>query len=173
MLTNRRRTTPFGRSRPAFTLIELMIVIAILLALGGLVLVNLMPRRQEADINLTSVQIDQIVSALKFFQLDMKRFPTEEEGLAALWGMDVIQDEEEAERWKGKYMDRIPSDTWGSEWIYREPSETEGFPYDIVSLGPDKEEGTEDDITNLDRLRDSEGEIAEEFTDFGSTGEEP
>ena len=70
-------------------------------------------------------------------------------------------------------MDAIPRDTWGSEWTYREPSETEGFPYDIVSSGPDKEEGTEDDITNLDRLRDAEGEIAEEFTDFGPTGQEP
>ncbi len=173
MLTKRRRTTPFGRSRPAFTLIELMIVIAILLALGGLVLVNLMPRRQEADINLTSVQIDQIVSALKVLQLDMKRFPTEEAGLAALWGNDVIHDDDDDERWKGKYIDQIPRDTWDSEWIYREPSEAENYPYDIVSLGPDKEEGTEDDITNLDRLRDAEGEIAEEFTDFGPTGREP
>ncbi len=173
MLTNRRRTTPFGRSRPAFTLIELMIVIAILLALGGLVLVNLLPRQKEAEINLTRVQIDQVVSALEYFQLDMKRFPTEEEGLTALWAKDVIQDEDEAERWKGKYIDAIPSDTWGSDWIYREPSETESYPYDIVSLGPDKEEGTPDDITNLDRLRDSEGEIAEEFTDFGPTGGEP
>ena len=42
-----------------------------------------------------------------------------------------------------------------------------------VWLVPVKEEGTPDDISNLDRLRDSEGEIAEEFTDFGPTGGEP
>ena len=77
MLTPRRR----GRTRRGLTLIELLIVIAILLAIGGLVVVNVMPRKAEADVDLTRVQIDSFENALKQFQLHMKRLPTTEEGL--------------------------------------------------------------------------------------------
>jgi len=69
-------------ARRAFSLIELLIVIAILLAIGGLVVVNLLPAKSQADIDLTRVQIDQFGSAMKRFQLDMKRIPLQDEGLA-------------------------------------------------------------------------------------------
>lgn len=154
--------------RRAFTLIELLIVIAILLALGGVVLVNLIPKQQESEIKLTQVQIDQLDKALKLFKVDMKRYPAEEEGLTALWSKDSIQDEDEAQRWAGPYLE-TPStkDTWGSEWIYRSPSETEGFEYDIVSLGPDRQEETDDDITNHDRFLDAGGETSQELSNLG------
>ena len=159
------------RGRRAFTLIELLIVIAIVLAMGGLVVINLMPKKDQADIDLTRVQIDTLETAMKLFRLDMKRWPTEDEGLAALWSEDAVEDEDDLERWKGPYTEiPVPTDTWNEDWIYREPSETEGFHYDIVSLGPDKEEGTEDDITNLDRMLDSEGELREGFEDFTPAG---
>lgn len=155
--------------RRAFTLIELLIVIAILLALGGVVLVNLIPKQEESDIKLTLVQIDQFESAMKLFKLAMKRYPTEDEGLASLWNKDQIQDEDEAARWSGPYLEAASlKDTWGSEWIYRSPSETEGFEYDIVSLGPDRQEQTDDDITNHDRFTGAGGEVSEEFTSFDS-----
>jgi general secretion pathway protein G len=163
MSIERRRDVPPQALR-AFTLIELLIVIAILLALGGLVVVNLIPKQKEADVNLARAQIDMLVKAMDYFMLDMKRYPTQEEGLAALWIKDPIEDEEEAKRWKGPYVQGpLGKDTWGSEWAYRNPSDEEGLPYDIVSAGPDKEEGTEDDITNHDRLRDEEGEISRDL----------
>ena len=155
--------------RRAFSLIELLIVIAILLAIGGLVVVNLLPAREQADANLTRVQIAELERAIEFFQMDMKRFPTEDEGLRALWTKDAIEDEEDAENWSRAYLkDPVPEDPWGNEWIYRYPGEIRGEQYyDIISVGPDGEEGTEDDITNHDDMVDEEGEMREEFTDFG------
>lgn len=150
------------------TLIEILIVIAILLAIGGLVVVNLMPARDQADRDLTVVQIDNIARAIERFQLDLRRFPTEEEGLAALWNRDALEDERDQERWRGPYMDVSREDPWRNEWIYRFPGELRGERYyDLISPGPDGEEGTDDDITNHDRLRGEDGEIeAFEYDDM-------
>ena len=157
------------RGRRAFTLIELLIVIAILLAIGGLVVVNLLPRRDQATADLQRVQFDLIDNAMKQFYLDLQRWPTEEEGLAVLWRQDALEDEEEYERWRGPYLELpLTEDQWGYELIYRYPGEIRGETYyDLVSVGPDGEEGTDDDITNHDRLRDEEGEISEDL-DFGT-----
>ena len=161
-------------SRRAFTLIELLIVIAILLAIGGLVLVNLLPSRAQAQADLQRVQFDQIHAAMKRFMLNLSRWPTEEEGLAALWNREALEDDEDFERWQGPYLENpIIKDSWGSELIYRHPGEIRGEAfYDLISFGPDKEEDTEDDITNHDRFMDPEGEIAEEFEDFTPAGAE-
>ena len=156
------------RRRRAFTLIELLIVIAILLAIGGLVVVNLIPRGEQAKADLQRVQFDQVDSAMKQFRLDLNRYPTEEEGLEVLWRSDNLEDEEDQQRWRGPYLETpLLEDIWGGEITYRNPSEElgEGY-YDIVSFGPDGEEGSEDDVTNHDRLRDEEGEISEDL-DFG------
>jgi general secretion pathway protein G len=156
------------RRRRAFTLIELLIVIAILLAIGGLVVVNLIPRGEQAKADLQRVQFDQVDNAMKQFRLDMNRYPTEEEGLEVLWRTDALEDEEDQQRWRGPYLETpLTQDIWGGEITYRNPSEElgEGY-YDVVSFGPDGEEGSEDDITNHDRLRDEEGEISEDL-DFG------
>jgi general secretion pathway protein G len=157
-----------SRRRRAFSLIELLIVIAILLALGGLVVVNLLPAKDQADIDLTKSQLDQFKQAIDLYKLHMKRVPTEEEGLAVLWSRDALEDEEDEANWQGPYLEvPSPNDTWGNEWIYRAPSELrEGAEYDIISMGPDGEEDTEDDINNHHRFMTEEGEIDEAFDDF-------
>lgn len=148
-------------SRRGFTLIEVLIVIAILLALGGLVVVNLIPQKEKADINLQKIQIGDLDKAMKMFKLDMKRWPTQEEGLAALWNKSAIQDESEATAWHGPYLETpITKDNWKHDLIYRNPSERGEGLYDLVSIGPDGEEGTLDDITNYDNLKNAEGEIS-------------
>jgi general secretion pathway protein G len=171
MPVSRPPASPHARTRPAaprgLTLIEVLIVIAILLAIGGLVVVNLIPRKEQADVDLTRTQLKAFDNALRLFRLDMNRYPTEDEGLVALWSRDAIEDEEEQKKWKSYLELPKPKDTWGSDWIYRNPSEVlgEGF-YDIVSIGKDREEGTEDDITNHDEMLDEEGELSEEFDTF-------
>ncbi len=159
---NRRR-----RGRRGFSLIELLIVIAILLAIGGLVAVTMLNVRDQSDIDLQRVQFDQIDQAMTRFNVDLRRYPSEEEGIAALWDSEVLEDEEDMNRWRGPYLDSpITEDAWGTELEYRYPSEERGDGYyDIVSAGPDREHGTEDDITNHDRLRDEDGEL-DGFDDF-------
>ena len=154
--------------RRGFSLFEVLIAIAIVLAIGGLVAVNLLPQKEEADADLTRTQINTLETALKMFKLDMKRYPTEDEGLRALWSKDAIEDEDEAGNWgPSPYLeDPLPEDTWGNEWFYTDQSENLEGMYEIISYGPDGEEGTDDDISSLDSKRDADGEIGEEFEDF-------
>jgi general secretion pathway protein G len=162
-----RAPAPGGRGRDlvttvrGFTLIEVLIAIAIVVAIGALVLVNFLPAKEQADISLQRVQFDQLDAAMKSFKLDLKRWPTEDEGLAVLVRKDVMADESEAGGWRGPYLDGgLPKDQWKHDIIYHIPSEAlgEGY-YDLISMGPDGQEGTSDDITNHDRLKNAEGEI--------------
>jgi general secretion pathway protein G len=145
----RRHGRRLDSKRRGLTLIEVLIVIAILLAIGGIVVVNLIPRKEQADIDTQKLQLQQIDAALKNFKLDMKRYPAEEEGLAALNSKDVITDEDDLAKWRGPYLESaVVKDAWGSELVYHFPGEVNADGYDLVCFGPDKQEGTEDDITN-------------------------
>jgi general secretion pathway protein G len=157
------------RSRRGFTLIELLIVIAILLAIGGLVVVNLIPRGEQAKTDLQRVQLKQISDAFEHFRLDMDRWPTEEEGLESLWNKDSIQDEKDQQRWRGPYLtEPLRQDRWGHDLIYRFPGELRGEAYyDLVCIGPDGEEKTADDITCHDARPGEQGELAKD-SDFGA-----
>jgi general secretion pathway protein G len=138
-----------------------LIAIAIVVAIGALVLVNFLPTKDRADVDLQKIQLDSIDVALKQFKLDMKRWPTEEEGLAVLVSKEGLADENDAASWRGAYLEAgVPKDQWKHDIVYRNPSEAlgEGY-YDLISMGPDGQEGTADDITNHDRLKNADGEI--------------
>ncbi len=138
----------FGTTiRRAFSLVELMIVLAILVLLAGLVLPRLLGQQNKADIKATQTQLNSFKQALQNYAIDVRTFPNTEEGLRAL----VVrpEDEQRARKWDGKYLDEIPVDPWGNEYNYEYPP-TQGsndFP-NIWSNGPDGESGTEDDIKN-------------------------
>ncbi len=133
-------------TRRAFTIIEVMIVIAIILALSGLVGFALLGRRDDAKLKLAEVDMNNIKSAIKVFRLDFDRVPSDEEGLAVLWTKASIQSEEDQAKWKGYLESPLPNDRWGTPWGYRAESQTRDGGYDLWSYGPDKEDGTEDDI---------------------------
>jgi len=156
------------RGRNAFTILELLIVIGILLAIGGLVLFNVLGASERADRQMTSARIKDFDRALESFRFDMKRWPSEQEGLAVLWSRERLENEEDERLWQGPYLkEPNPRDVWGTEWIYRQPSQLrDGRPYDIISAGPDRQEGTEDDITNHDGRVDDE----DDFGDFSTGG---
>lgn len=155
------RNREFSGARGAFTLIEVLIVIAILLAIGGLVVVNLIPTKDKADVDLQIVQFDLLGRALDQFKLDMKRYPSSEEGLAALWNKNALENEDDASSWRGPYLqDPITKDKWNKPLVYRFPGEIRGEQhYDLVSSGPDGQEGTDDDISNHDRHKGEDGEF--------------
>jgi general secretion pathway protein G len=138
-------------ARRGFTLIEVMIVILIVLALGGVVGYALLGTRDKAEQDIGRVQLDQFRSALKMFRVAHGRYPTDEEGLRVLWDKTALTDENDARNWTALMDQPLPNDRWGTPWGYRQKSEHgDETMYDLWSFGPDKQEGTSDDITSWD-----------------------
>ena len=122
-MLNKTRRLRLARRR-GFTIIELLIVIGIILAIGGLVLVNVVGASEKADKSLALAQIQAFDRALEQFKVEMKRYPSEEEGLVVLWNSEELEDEDDSSKWGGPYLkEGNPNYIWGSEWIYRNPSE--------------------------------------------------
>src|SRR5688572_20949582 len=79
-----------GTARRAFSLIEVMIVIAIILAISGLVALSLFNRRDQAEARLGEVEFNSLRQALAGFRLDYNRYPTDDEGLEVLWNKEKL-----------------------------------------------------------------------------------
>jgi len=135
--------------RQGFTLTELLIVLAILVMLVALVLPRFLGARKKADRQAAETQIGLFSGSLERYALDTKDFPTTEQGLQALFTPPADGDESTVAGWEGPYVnkDALPKDPWGNEFQYAYPPERgRGDLPDIWSWGPDKEDGTEDDI---------------------------
>lgn len=128
-----------------FTLIELLLVLSILGVLMAMVIPNLTGRQQHANTDVTRGSITGIEQALKMYQLDHQGLvPSTREGLDSL----VKRPHKNSARWRGPYLDELPSDPWGNEFIYTAPGKHNASGYDITSMGPDRRQGTDDDIGN-------------------------
>ena len=127
-----------------FTLIELLLVLVILTALAAIVVPKFTRRSQQAKITAAQSDIANLEVAIDAFEVDNGRYPTTEEGLGAL-----VRAPGDLPDWKGPYIKRgIPRDPWRNEYIYRQPGQNNIEGYDLYSLGPDGNDGSEDDIDN-------------------------
>lgn len=129
----------------AFTLIELLLVLVILAVLAAIVVPTATNHQKVARERATVTQIATIKSALAQFELDNSRLPRTEEGLEVLVAMPA----DLATTWKGPYLEQLPADAWGQPFIYRNPAEP--IAYVLASIGPDGQEGTDDDIDRYAR----------------------
>ena len=131
-----------------FTLIELMVVIAILALLGGIVAPQVMNKLREARPQKAAIDIERIGLALDMYAVENAEYPTTEQGLDALLRQPTSQPE--PVNWNGPYVKAGTRflDPWGNPYIYESPSIHEGYDYDLSSYGPDGQEGGGDDITN-------------------------
>jgi len=126
-----------ARNQRGFTLIEVMIVVAILGVLATLVVVNIGGAQDTANINATKSNLQAVSQALDLFKLDNYRYPTTDQGLEAL-----VEKPDNARNWPdGGYLKKMPKDGWENEFVYISPG-TDG-PYDLFSLGADGVEGGE------------------------------
>ncbi len=130
--------------RRAFTLIELLLVLVILAALAAVVVPKFTRRSEQARITAARTDIANLEVALDSFEVDTGRYPTTQEGLAAL-----IEAPSNLKGWNGPYIKRgVPKDPWGNPYIYTCPGRHNTDGYDLQSLGPDGQEGGDDDIDN-------------------------
>lgn len=123
-----------------FTLIELMVVIVILGILAGLVVPRITEKPEEARRVKAKLQIQELSSALKEFKIDNGFYPSTEQGLQALVEEPAVGKTPRNYPSSG-YMDKIPKDPWGNDYVYISPGEHGDF--DIISYGADAEEGGE------------------------------
>lgn len=156
------------RRRQGFTLVEVMIVLAILVLLVAMVGPRLLKQQDKADKQLTVQQIDSIEKALQFYKVDNRSYPSTEEGLVAL--LKKPSDENRARNWDGPYLDesQVPVDAWGKKFAYAYPPKFGNDKPNIWSHGPDGKENTADDITNWPAgSKPSEGGEFDEADSFG------
>ncbi len=126
------------KRQSAFTLIEILVVVAILGILAAIIVPRVMDRPDEAKRVAAKADVAAIVQALKLYRLDNGFYPATDQGLAAL-----VQRPASApvpNNWKqGGYLERLPKDPWGSDYQYLNPGVKGEI--DVFSLGADRTRG--------------------------------
>lgn len=132
------------RKLKGFTLVEILVVLAILALLVGLVGPRVMKQLGGAKSDTARLQIDDFGAALDLFYLDVGRYPDTQEGLEAL----VISPANTL-KWDGPYLKKkkIPMDPWGTEYQYQSPGQHGD--YDLYSYGADNSPGGDGDNSDI------------------------
>ncbi len=160
MKTSRKQT-----GRQGFTLIEVLVVMAILALMAGMVMPRVLGRQKSANLDAAKTQIDAFRGALDQYALDMNSYPSTEQGLAALAKEPDSEEDGPKGNWRGPYLGKnsVPKDPWGSKYEYEYPSERfEGKEPAIWSFGPDGIDDTEDDILSWTKTSEDGEEMDDE-----------
>ncbi len=126
----------FSRRHAGFTLIELMVVIAILAVLASLIVPKVVNRPDEARVVAARQDIATLMQALNMYRLDNRRYPTTEQGLRAL--VEKPTAAPVPNNWKS-YLERLPNDPWGTPYQYLNPGIRSEI--DVMSFGADGRPG--------------------------------
>ena len=136
---------PFPFKQHGFNLLELLVVLVILGLLAGYVAPKYFSQVGKSEVKTARAQIDALEKALDQYRIDTGRYPSTEQGLAAL----NTKPADEA-RWDGPYLKKsVPNDPWGKPYQYRSPGEHGEL--DLYSFGKDGQPGGTGeaaDITN-------------------------
>ena len=132
-------------AKRAFTLMEVLLAIALISMLAFLVVGNLGKFMTDSQTNIAKSMVsDAFAVPMMSCKLSVGRYPTTEEGIKAL----ETAPDSLGERWKGPYVRNLPLDPWGNPYKYRFPAQKSKDDYDLWSNGPDGQPDTEDDIGN-------------------------
>lgn len=129
-----------------FTLIELIVVIAIIGILAGVVVTKMMDRPGEARAVAAKADVTGLGTALKLYKVDNFAYPTTDQGLAALVNKPTQAPIPKNYK-NGGYIDQLPKDPWGNDYIYLSPGQHGD--YDLYSLGADGVSGGEGENADI------------------------
>jgi len=126
-----------------FTLIELIVVIALIAVLAAVVAPNLLGKASDANRKAAGIQLEKITSAVELYRLETGRYPDTLE--------DLVKRPQGLERWNGPYVRKLSQikDPWGNDLVIQHPGEEHKF--DLISYGTDGRpggDGDDADITN-------------------------
>jgi general secretion pathway protein G len=139
---------------PGFTLIEMMVVLAIIGTLALLVAPSVLSHVSDANVTAARSQIETFGVALDAYRLDVGSYPPTEDGLTAL-RLRPLRLAASA-GWRGPYLRRnIPPDPWGRPYIYRSPGTTNTDSYDLYTLGRDGHSGGHGEDADITSWGDS------------------
>ncbi|HRE08074.1 MAG TPA: type II secretion system major pseudopilin GspG [Opitutaceae bacterium] len=136
-------------SRQAFTLLEILVVLAIIGLLVGLAVSNVTGILGGNQVKVTEMFVQTTMKTpITAYRLDMGDYPSTAEGLQVL----LTAPSNRADRWRGPYLEmkggKLPLDPWGEPYQYRYPGVKNKLGYDLWSKGVDRTDGTADDIGN-------------------------
>ena len=139
-----RGRLPSASRAVGFTLIEVLVVVAILGILAAIVVPRIMDRPDEARRVAAKQDVASIVQALKLYRLDNGNYPTTEQGLGALSQRPTTNPV--PNNWK-PYLERLPKDPWGGDYQYLNPGVKGEI--DVFSLGSDHARGGEGNAADI------------------------
>ena len=129
--------TPLQRSN-GFTLIEILVVMAIIAMLAVMVAPNLFNQQARAMRDVARTEISTLEAALDIYRLDVGEYPDSLEGL--------MEDDADRASWNGPYLRRaVPMDPWDNEYVY----EATGREFTLISYGADSMSGGEEDDADI------------------------
>ena len=127
------------RSRASgYTLMEIMLVVAIIAVIAGGVIVKMTGALDVAKIQRTEQDINNLYSALKLYEARNYQMPDQSQGLEALVSMPTTGPKPSI---RTKLMDSMPVDPWNTPYQYRNPGKRDPSGVDVFSFGPDRKEG--------------------------------
>ena len=144
--SNTKRSLSAGRSssryrRVAFTLVEVLLVMAILALIASMVVPNLLNRQKNANVNATRINITATEQSLKMYAIDhVGQYPDAPKAINSLTTAPTHD-----YQWNGPYLSKAPTDAWGQVLRCRQADGSE-IPLQVYSVGPDGRDGTDDDV---------------------------
>lgn len=124
--------------RAAFTLLELLLVLSILVVIGGIVVVNISGAQSDANINATQAQLNSLKNNVVYYKLKMNSLPETLDNLR-----DGPSDSAKKAKWVDSIIETVPVDAWGNKFDFS----AKGNEFEIKSGGLDGQMNTEDDIS--------------------------